>query len=330
MDFEIDIKKVDWIPKHVEEIAEVASKAFECHMTFEELSTTGYGVLGTDKIEKIPIHEDSDIPKFVAIKCKTRFEEKVIQFRLPERACPAAFVPKKTKVLVKGDLCAKFFGECEVSTRTVEFSIKLYDCNHFYMKQSLPGSGASPYWVIFEGRWNTTEKGIQLEYLFRYSWQVAKTRLMPEFALEACPKDHKSRLAWCGDIPEQQLNGSVPAIVGEDAFGWIEVCREPDKVERGKARFNEESDDIKPTKQASEQDTSDGAELPKVRRHDPTMVGGAEAAGTSAGRTNEDQPTKETDDEPIWPLYVGAGVFALLLILFFWLTWTDKQKLAEL
>ena len=101
MDFEIDIKKVDWIPKHVEEIAEVASKAFECHMTWEELSTTGYGVLGTDKIEKVQIHEDSDIPKFVAIKCKTRFEEKVIQFRLPERACPASFVPKKTKVLVK-------------------------------------------------------------------------------------------------------------------------------------------------------------------------------------------------------------------------------------
>lgn len=327
MDFEIDIKKIDWIPKHVEEIAEVASKAFECPMTFEELSSTNYGVIGTDHIEKVQINEDSDIPKFVAIKCKTRFEEKVIKFRLPERACPASFVPKKTKVLVKGDLCAKFFGECEVSTRTVEFSIKLYDCNHFYMKQSLPGSGASPYWVMFEGRWGTTEKGIQLEYLFRYSWQIAKTRLMPEFSLEACPKNQRSRLAWCGDIPEQQLNGSVPAIVGEDSFCWIEVCREPDVVERGKARFNEESDDIKPKNPAVEEDKPAAAEVPKVRR------GGPEAAATRAAKEQSTLSTDsngEADEDPIWPLYVGVGIVVLLLILFFWWTWDDKQRQAEL
>ncbi|CAJ1429653.1 unnamed protein product [Effrenium voratum] len=185
--------------------------AFECPMTIQELQKeTAYGVIGTDHIEKVQIEEDADIPKFVNIKTKTRFEEKVIKFRLPARAVPATFQPKKTKVLVKGQLCGKFFGECEVSTRTVEFSIKLYDCGHFYMKQTLPGSGASPYWVIFEGRWQTTEKGIAMEYLFRYAWQIAKTRLMPDFALEAVPKDHRSRLAWCGEIPEQQLNGSAP------------------------------------------------------------------------------------------------------------------------
>ena len=127
MDFEIDIKKVSWVPTHVEEIAEVASKAFECPMTFEELQETAYGVIGTDHIEKVQINEDSDIPKFVAIKTKTRFEEKVIKFRLPERAVTPSFQPKKTKALVKGSLCAKFFGECEVSTRSVEFTIKLYD-----------------------------------------------------------------------------------------------------------------------------------------------------------------------------------------------------------
>ena len=127
MDFEIDIKKVSWVPTHVEEIAEVASKAFECPMTFEELQETGYGVIGTDHIENVQINEDSDIPKFVAIKTKTRFEEKVIKVRLPERAVAPTFQPKKTKALVKGNLCAKFFGECQVSTRSVEFTIKLYD-----------------------------------------------------------------------------------------------------------------------------------------------------------------------------------------------------------
>ncbi|CAE8715782.1 unnamed protein product, partial [Polarella glacialis] len=213
--------------------------AFECPMTFQELR-----VIGTDHIEHVVIREDSDIPKFVAIKCKTRFEEKVIKFRLPERAVPANFTPKKTKVLCKGTRIAKYFGECEVSTRSVEFSIKLFDCGHFYLKQTLPGSGASPYWVIFEGRYERTEKGLALEYLFRYSWQIAKTRLMPEFALEAVPKDHRSRLAWCGEMSEQLLNGTVPSIVGEDPFCWIEICREPDVVGKGKARFNEEGDDV--------------------------------------------------------------------------------------
>ncbi|CAJ1400161.1 unnamed protein product [Effrenium voratum] len=192
---------------------------------------------------------------------------------------PATFQPKKTKVLVKGQLCGKFFGECEVSTRTVEFSIKLYDCGHFYMKQTLPGSGASPYWVIFEGRWQTTEKGIAMEYLFRYAWQIAKTRLMPDFALEAVPKDHRSRLAWCGEIPEQQLNGSVPAIVGEEPFCWIEVCREPDVVERGKARFNEEEDDIPAPAAPDATEEGPPASGAARRRAAPGGAGGSASGG---------------------------------------------------
>lgn len=314
VDFEIDIKKVSWIPTHVEEISEVASKAFECPMTFEELQATAYGVIGTDHIEKVQINEASDIPKFVAIKTKTRFEEKVIKFRLPERAVPATFQPKKTKVLVKGKPCGKFFGECEVSTRTVEFSIKLFDCGHFYMKQTLPGSGASPYWVIFEGTWQTTERGLAFEYLFRYSWQVAKTRLMPDFALEAVPKNHRSRLAWCGEIPEQQLNGNVPAIVGEDPFCWIEVCREPDVVERGKARFNEDDDDIKPPR---EEETSQTA---TTRRR----VDRSEAKDLP--KPASPQVEKE-DEEPIWPLYAIVVIFLLLLAFCCRAAWLDKTAL---
>ena len=325
MDFEIDIKKVSWVPTHVEEIAEVASKAFEISVTFEELQGIAYGVIGTDHIEKVQINEDSDIPKFVAIKTKTRFEEKVIKFRLPERAVPPTFQPKKTKVLVKGKLCGKFFGECEVSTRSVEFSIKLYDCGHFYMKQTLPGSGASPYWVIFEGRWEATEKGLAFEYLFRYAWQVAKTRLMPEFALEAVPKNHRSRLAWCGEVPEQQLNGNVPAIVGEDAFCWIEVCREPDVVEKGKARFNDEDDDVIP-QQKDEKD--------EVRRrpaaahsHSPGSALKPSASPEAISEQRKGNSAASTkDEEPMWPLYAGLGVLFVLLMFFCQVTWDSKTQ----
>jgi len=322
VDFEIDIKKVSWIPKHVEEIAEVASKAFECPMTFQELQDTAYGVIGTDHIEKVQIEQDEDIPKFVAIKTKTRFEEKVIKFRLPERAVRPEFQPKKTKVLVKGKPCGKFFGECEVSTRTVEFSIKLFDCGHFYMKQTLPGSGASPYWVIFEGTWQPTDRGLAFEYLFRYSWQVAKTRLMPDFALEAVPKNHRSRLAWCGEIPEQQLNGSVPAIVGEEAFCWIEVCREPDVVEKGKARFNESDDDIKPSETKAEETTGTSTAR---RRGAPAATGGAPSGAAKTDGAGS-QGESSTDEEPMWPLYALLGIFLLILLFFCRSAWLDKTQ----
>eukprot|EP00931_Biecheleriopsis_adriatica_P058508 TRINITY_DN34859_c0_g1_i1.p1 TRINITY_DN34859_c0_g1~~TRINITY_DN34859_c0_g1_i1.p1 ORF type:complete len:357 (+),score=71.28 TRINITY_DN34859_c0_g1_i1:58-1071(+) len=336
MDFEIDIKKVNYVPKRVEEISEWASKAFECPMTFEELQNHAYGVIGTDKIEKVQINEDADIPKFEAIKCKTRFEEKVIKFQLPDRAVPADFVPKKTKILAKGQLFAKFFGECEVSTRTVEFSLKLYDCGHFYMKQALPEAGASPYWVIFEGTWEQTDRGLALEYLFRYSWQLNKTRLMPEFALEATPKNHKSRLAWCGDIPEQQLNGMFPAIVGEEAFSWVEVCREPDKVERGKARFNVEEDDIvKPEKPADEEPMSTARRRPQASGSQapasgPPAGGRTEnAAGQPETHSSKEPASAEaTDEEPAWPLYVAAAIFLLLFLFFCRSTWDSKTQAA--
>ena len=156
---------------------------------------------------------------------------------------------------------------------------------------------------------------------FRYAWQIAKTRLMPEFALEAVPKNHRSRLAWCGEIPEQQLNGNVPAIVGEDAFCWIEICREPDKVERGKARFNEEEDDIIPQKDEKEE---------LRRRPAASAAPATSSASTPAAESPAPTPTPTTgdgkDDEPMWPLYAGLGVLLVLLMFFFQLTWDSKTQ----
>eukprot|EP00434_Breviolum_minutum_P022976 symbB.v1.2.020270.t1/scaffold1670.1/size106578/5 len=63
-------------------------------MTFQELQDTAYGVIGTDHIEKVQIEQDEDIPKFVAIKTKTRFEEKVIKFRLPDKAVSGPRPPR--------------------------------------------------------------------------------------------------------------------------------------------------------------------------------------------------------------------------------------------
>lgn len=311
-DFEIDIKKVNWTPKHVVQVAEVASRALEASIHFEELE-----VVGTDHIERIPLRSDDDIPRFLGIKAKTRFHESVIRFKLPERIVGEDFTPKKNKILAKGKRMAKFFGDCQVSTRQVEFTLKLFDCGHFYLKQTLPGSGASPYWVIFEGRWERTEKGLSLEYLLRYSWQITKGRPSTEFAIEAVPAAHRSRLAWSGDAVEQQLNGSVPAIVGEAVWCWVEVCREPDVVENTRARFNKDADDA-PVAQEPDRTSKD-------RCHGPGAAEQQEQA-RQAALVSETLMASKIDEEPIWPLLLGCGLFLALFISFTWHWWVDRTE----
>jgi len=169
------------------------------------------------------------------------FAEKVIRFTLPKGVMPPKWKPKKVKILAKGDRVAKYFGEDKCGERNVEVSLKLFECNHFYMKQTLPGSGISPHWTIFEGAWEHTERGLKLEYMIRYSWQESRK---PEFdlTLEALPWGWTSTLAWAGDS-ETQLNGNIPAVVGTDKFCWVEIYRDADKVDKVQARFNEEMDD---------------------------------------------------------------------------------------
>lgn len=310
-DFEIDVKKCGWEPKHVTEIGEFASRAFRSEIKFSDID-----VVGTDHIERVRVRCDEDIPKFLAIEPKTRFEDKVLKFRVPERIVPSSFVPKKTKILPKGNLWAKFFGECQVSVRVVEFTLKLYDCGHFYMKQALPDSGASPYWVIFEGCWERTEKGIQLEHLFRYSWQVCKTKETMPFALEAVAPNFRTRLAWTGETPEQQLNGQVASIVGEDPVCWIEVVREPDKVERSKARFNDDPDDSGPPLKSS------------VRERRPTQSAeaGPQVAATVKGKPAGSKQEEVKTEDSVWPMYVGMLLFLALLLVFCWQSYQEKHS----
>merc|ERR1719199_1118435 len=117
--------------------------------------------------------KDEDIPVFIKEKSMLNeaFAEKVIRFQLPKGVMPKDWKPKKVKILAKGERLAKYFGEDKCGERNVQVSLKLFDCGHFYLKQTLPGSGISPYWTIFEGAWENTEKGLKLTYLIRYTWQ---------------------------------------------------------------------------------------------------------------------------------------------------------------
>lgn len=238
---EINLTKAKWAPSKISDIPELISRAFETQVTLQDIRP----LIGTDHVVKWPLNQDSDIPVFLTAKSQMReaFAEKVIKFTNPRGLMPPKWQPKKVKILATGRRLMKYFGEDAMGTREVQVSVKFFDCGHFYMKQSLPGSGACPYQIVFEGRWEETEKGFRFTYLLRYTGQTSKKSDM-DLSISALPPGQESFMAAAGEFDNKnQINGLVPATVGEDQFSRVELFREPDVVEKAPARFNEDCPD---------------------------------------------------------------------------------------
>mmetsp|Transcript_105938 Transcript_105938/g.187574 ORF Transcript_105938/g.187574 Transcript_105938/m.187574 type:complete len:395 (+) Transcript_105938:49-1233(+) len=377
--FEINCTKAKWQPKTVSDIPRVVGNSFETDIKLRDIQP----LIGTDHVKKWAIKKDSDIEEFMNAPSMLReaFAEKVIRFKLPDGLMPTPWQPKKVKILAKGERLSKYFGEDQVSTRQVEVSLKLFDCGHFYMKQTLPGSGISPHWVIFEGAWKHTDKGLHLQYLIRYSWQVSRKPEI-DFSIECVPA-LSSTLAWAGDS-ETQLNGQIPAIVGEDAFCWIEIYRDADSTEKVRSRFNEDLD-LEVNKEAKKEKLESKPEDPMPQAQpfrsrweepkkpsevspqesklekDPCWEPQATAepmrpeskreanlhqrpASSSSSERQKPSPSAPSaskpafredagpvvvDNEPIWPLLLGAAVFVLMMAFFGWLQWQERSVTGE-
>lgn len=326
--FEIDVKKTGWTPQSVEQLVDIISRAFEQTVTIDQLQ-----IFGTDHVNRTRIQVDRDIQTFLQKESMTK--DQAFKLKLPPQFLPSAWEPKKVKILCKGGRIAKYFGDEKVSTRQVQFSVKLFDCGHFYMKQTLGGSGASPYWVIFEGTWTRTERGMCLEYKFRYAWQTTKTPDL-DFAIEALPRRHSSALSWCGE-GERQLNGEVPAIVGQEPFCRVELCREADKVERGRARMNVEEKPA-PTSGTAKPPLSEEERIERRRRRNELLEAqeldarrrAAEQQRERAAAESRRRAAEADDEEPIWPMYLGLFLLAMIFVAFAWVWWEDrKDALAE-
>jgi hypothetical protein len=358
VNFEINCTKAKWEPKTIEEIPKVVSRAFERELSLSDIKP----LVGTDHVKTWPMNEDKDIPVFIKEKSMLNeaFAEKVIRFQLPKDIMPPKWQPKKVKILAKGERLAKYFGEDKVGERNVEVSLKLFECGHFYMKQTLPGSGISPHWTIFEGTWEHTERGLKIEFLIRYSWQVSRK---PEFdlSIEAIPWGWSSSLAWSGES-ESQLNGNIPAIVGTDKWCWVEIYRDADNIPKAQARFNDELDNapslkdgtwkdtpgprhtLKPPKQpktegpAGSSETNVGTSASNADKEKPSSSSADKAKATTSSTTsgqasasvkvnsesnNGIQQAKNADEESAWPLYIGLAIFMVVLAYFAW------QKLQE-
>mmetsp|Transcript_84364 Transcript_84364/g.176582 ORF Transcript_84364/g.176582 Transcript_84364/m.176582 type:complete len:392 (+) Transcript_84364:110-1285(+) len=277
IDFEVNFTRMKWCPKKLEEIPETMARAFEREVSLKSVQP----MFGTDHIKEWPLEQDKDIKEFYDAPTMMRewIAEKLVKLRIPAGFMPKDFQPKKVKILAKGQKIAKFFGEDSCSTRTVECSLKLFDCGHFYLKQTLPGSG-SPHWTIFEGRWHVTQKGVRLEYLLRYSWQTSRKPGM-DFAVEAVKPNSQTRLAWDGET-ERQLNGNLPAVVGTEEHYWVELVREGE-IGEATIRWNEEFEDSDPWK----------AWDPNAEKPPPK-----EAA--EAGKDSSEKPSEPTSPPKSW------------------------------
>lgn len=308
-EFEFDLKKLELGTAKIDELVRRVGRAFETQIRPSEIR-----FYSTDHIERDWVKRDEDIITFMKKKSQSRMDEKLIKCQLPERLVPARWQPKKENILITGKQLSKYFGDEPVSTRQVEFSLKLFDCGHFRLKQTLPGSGASPYWVIFEGRWTESPKGFKLEHLFRYPWQNSKRQLW-EFAIEAVQAPCDSNMAYAGEA-ENQLNGWMPAIVGEDNWCWVELVREADVQNVPKTRFNEEDDDIEPPAPAMEE-----PEAAAPTAGEPPEKGDCGVRDAKAAAEEEEYE----DTEPMWPMLLGLTLFLTILAICAYLWWEERR-----
>jgi len=308
-EFDFDIKKKEWRPSCVNDLVQELGRSFGATVTLNDLH-----IEGTDYMQKQRIKTEDDLKKWLKTESKTY--EKFIKIKVPDRLLPKDWEPKKMMVLApsKKNVLAQYFGDEEVSTRQVQLTLKILDCGHFRLKQTLQGSGPSPYWVIFEGRWKRTPRGFRLEFCIRYPFQKSKKRDEFDLCFEAMPDIKETTLSF-SDEAERQLAGQLPAIVGSELTAWIELVQEHDKESVPKARFNVEDAEDVASEASKPVEGQRPEEASKTSRNSPSSS--VSTAPQQAPAYKESCSVAE-DGEPAWPLYVGLVVFLVLVLSFSW------------
>lgn len=335
VDFEVNLTKMKWCPKTLAEIPKTISRSLERDITWDMIVP----VIGTDHVKEWILREDKDIREFFDAPNMMQewIAEKLIKIKIPAGILPKGYQPKKVKALARGNKIAKFFGEDAVSTRNVECTLKLFDCKHCCLKQTLPGSGASPHYTIFEGTWESTEKGLKLDLLLRYSFQENRKPQASEFAIESTRSDMQCTLAWDGET-ERQLNGNLPAIVGTDPLYWANLVREGAWTGSDALRWNEEVCEHAPQDRQDGEASScqesrpvaaepDRSPAPTLRERTGSAPPEARSCSAAPGSAKEPPPAakpvhkvkrpdppKEPDMVSPVPCYIGFGIFGALVL----------------
>jgi len=319
--FQIDVGQSGWRPSGLQALLQELSRAFETKVEPGEVEFFGYE--GTSSVGEA-LSSDEAVQGFCGSKDDTISETdtvdtasaRVIKAELPERITSELRRPRKLALLANGRQLAKYNGEAD--GHNLDFSMKIFDCGHFRIKEGSGGGGTSSSsrgaaGVVFEGRWEKAAQGIRLELLLRSAEQPARRRPSDtaNVTYEAIPPEVRQTSLACVKGSEDHLQGQLP-ILWEASMAQVELHREADMVvKQSQARQVEEDDD----------DDWECRQLlkPQVQRRPPPRP-------PPRPKPHRDWDDSWDSDEPTWPMYLGIFLFIVIFCVFAWLWYEERYS----
>lgn len=352
---QFDLRKLEWCPKCLQDVVDQVGYAFESPVPLSDLE-----IIGTNHLERIRIWTDEGLESWLQsekpAQLRGREEDKVLQVTVPQRVLPTSFKPGEAPILAVGTLTGSFDGDGRADARVVDFQLRIFDCGHFYMKQSLSSSQSqsTPYWMIFEGRWRRSVRGYRLEFFFRYPRTTSRNF---EFVIQDLFGSNASSLNFSGD-QEIHLKGFLPTIIGNEPSCWAALKRRPEKshaLANRQKRFGgeDEDEDEEDEEEDEEEDALNQAQKQELvqslmQELKPEQQQELRHALGKHGMSPElysdlSPPLRQAlqrlqrraqiaarrrhyaaDGESTWPMYLGLALFVFVFVIFAYL-WYDEH-----
>jgi len=273
--FEYDLRKLDWCPEQLDELAEQVNHVFRTHVVLSDLE-----VIGTNHLDRRRIWTDDDLETWLrsenpAYSREGLEEDKILRVTLPQRVLPLEFKQGEVPVIIRGNKTAEFEGDGRADARLVEFKLKFFDCGHFYMTQSRANASTPMYssyssqssssqssrnsknltWTVFEGTWRRSARGYRLEFLFKYP--RTNTRSF-DFIMQALPERNECSLNFSGE-EEVNLKGFLPTVASHESSCWASMRRKAELPvnRRSNKMFDDQEEKEKKEEEEEEEEEED-------------------------------------------------------------------------
>jgi len=319
--FEIDLALTTWRPEGIKALAEEVSRSFETEVLPDEVEFSGAEGASSlwSSMQAALLADDESVKGFCSESdgaSKDSTSSRVLRVEVPGRVLSALRQPRKVALLASGKQLLKYCGE--VKGFNVDFALKLFDCGHFHIKETVGGSSAGPRGAIFEGRWEKGAQGLRLEYLLRYPCQQNRRR-EASVAYEAVPHEvREASLSFKGSSKgakeEDQLEGQLPTSCTEEATTGFVTLRREEEISEQQAKNSRLYDD--------DDDEGFRAMLRPQVKNPPRQM-------------QRPKPYREYDeerdwdsDEPTWPMYLGIFLFIVIFCVFAWV-WYEERYYPE-
>lgn len=354
---EFYVRKYEWCPRSVQTIVDQVGFTFETVVDVSELE-----IIGSNRLQRRRICNDEDleswneevedIPEDIEDEAlPSHLRQKILKVYVPQRLLPVAFRPGEAPILASGKRTGAFDGDGTSDRRTVDFQLRIFDCGHFYMKQSVSNStsSANPLWAIFEGRCTRSMRGYRLETLFRYSRTGPNSA---ELIVHGFTGSTTTSLNYSGN-EQHVLKGFLPTCVGNDSSCWAALTSRPDKAEASRKNEEGNAEDEEDEEEEEEEDSFSAIQKQELvqslmRELKPEQQQELRQALGEHGMKPEfygslSPPLRQAlsrlqrratfaarmaqhggSQEPSWPMYLGLCLFVIIFCIFAYL-WYEEN-----